>query len=93
MATFDYFIALDGNCLNGFEGLAGVHANAHMSVREIPRHCPLGPGVAMLLRTAITQLGLSARAYHRVIRIARTIAPREPPVDELLGAYFSRYGR
>ena len=57
-----------------FAGLAGVYANAHMSVREIRRHCPIGPGVEVLLRTAIVQLGLSARAYHRVIRIARTIA-------------------
>jgi magnesium chelatase family protein len=32
------------------------------------------PGVELLLRTAIGQLGLSARAYHRVLRIARTIA-------------------
>jgi magnesium chelatase family protein len=57
-----------------FAGLAGVHANAHMSVRELRRHCPISAGVEVLLRTAIIQLGLSARAYHRVIRIARTIA-------------------
>ncbi|MCU0620155.1 MAG: YifB family Mg chelatase-like AAA ATPase [Gemmatimonadales bacterium] len=57
-----------------FAATDGVHANAHMSVREIRRHCAVTPGVELLLRTAIGQLGLSARAYHRVLRIARTIA-------------------
>ena len=57
-----------------FTGLPGVHANAHMSVRELRRFCTISPGVEVLLRTAIVQLGLSARAYHRVLRIARTIA-------------------
>jgi magnesium chelatase family protein len=76
-----------------FEGLTGVYANAHMSVREIRRHCPLGPGVELLLRTAIGQLGLSARAYHRVIRIARTIADLAgaPDIAEVHVAEAIRY--
>jgi magnesium chelatase family protein len=57
-----------------FRSSPGIYANAHMSVREIRRHCVVTGGVEALLRTAITQLGLSARAYHRVLRIARTIA-------------------
>jgi magnesium chelatase family protein len=40
-------------------------------VRE---HCPIDAGGDALLRTAITRLGLSARAYHRVLKVARTIA-------------------
>ncbi|MDP2834065.1 MAG: YifB family Mg chelatase-like AAA ATPase [Pseudomonadota bacterium] len=48
--------------------------NAHLAGREIDRHCPLdGPGET-LLKHAITRLNLSARAYHRVLKLARTVA-------------------
>ncbi len=57
-----------------FAGIAGMHANAHMSAREVRRFCHLGPESETILRSAITRLGLSARAYHRVLKIARTIA-------------------
>jgi magnesium chelatase family protein len=57
-----------------FAGRADVHANAHMTSRDLREHCAIGEGAESLLRTAITRLGLSARAYHRVIKIARTIA-------------------
>jgi magnesium chelatase family protein len=52
----------------------GVHANAHMTTRHLRRHCTLAPPVETLLRQAVHRLGLSARAYHRVLKIARTIA-------------------
>ncbi|TDJ56903.1 MAG: ATP-binding protein [Gemmatimonadetes bacterium] len=57
-----------------FDGVDGVYANAHMSARDLRRFCPVSPDVEELLRTAITRLSLSARAYHRVLKIARTIA-------------------
>ena len=57
-----------------FGGRADVHANAHMTARDLREHCAIGDGGEALLRTAITRLGLSARAYHRVLKIARTIA-------------------
>ncbi len=57
-----------------FAGIAGMHANAHMSAREVRRYCALGGESESILRAAITRLGLSARAYHRVLKIARTIA-------------------
>lgn len=57
-----------------FAGQPGVYANAHMSARDLRRHCRVSDPVEALLRTAITRLGLSARAYHRVLKIARTIA-------------------
>jgi magnesium chelatase family protein len=57
-----------------FSGIAGMHANAHMTAREVRRHCALGSESEGILRSAITRLGLSARAYHRVLKIARTIA-------------------
>jgi magnesium chelatase family protein len=56
------------------EGRAGIYANAHMRAREIREFCRVGAGSDALLRTAITRLGLSARAYHRVLKIARTLA-------------------
>ena len=57
-----------------FAGLAGMHANAHMGAKEVRRYCTVTAEVEQLLRSAITRLGLSARAYHRVLKIARTIA-------------------
>ena len=60
-----------------FRGQPGVYANAHMTVRDIRRHCALSPPVEQLLRDAVNRLGLSARAYHRILKIARTIADLE----------------
>jgi len=57
-----------------FAGRPDIHANAHMAAREIREFCRVGEGGDALLRTAITRLGLSARAYHRILKIARTIA-------------------
>ena len=57
-----------------FRGQPGVHANAHMSARALRRHCPVTGAVEGLLREAVTRLSLSARAYHRILKIARTIA-------------------
>jgi magnesium chelatase family protein len=48
--------------------------NARLSPRELERHCPLAPAARTLLDTALVRLALSARAYHRVIRVARTVA-------------------
>jgi magnesium chelatase family protein len=60
-----------------FEGRADIHANAHMSSRDLRDFCSIGEGSERLLQTAIQRLGLSARAYYRVIKIARTIADLE----------------
>jgi magnesium chelatase family protein len=62
-------------------GQAGAFANAHMRPREIREHCRIGEGSDSLLRTAINRLGFSARAYHRVLKIARTIADIEGAAD------------
>ena len=48
--------------------------NARLSGREIDRHCPLDAPGETLLKQAITRLNLSARAYHRVLKLARTVA-------------------
>jgi len=48
--------------------------NAQLAGREIDRHCPLDAAGETLLKHAITRLDLSARAYHRVLKLARTVA-------------------
>jgi len=53
---------------------AGLYCNAQMSNRLTERHCRLEPGAASLLEGAIDRLALSARAYQRIMRVARTIA-------------------
>ncbi len=48
--------------------------NARLGTREIDRHCAPDTQGAALLKQAISRLGLSARGYHRVLKVARTIA-------------------
>jgi magnesium chelatase family protein len=48
--------------------------NALLGTREIDRHCGTDKEGGQLLRHALARLMLSARAYHRVLRVARTIA-------------------
>lgn len=52
----------------------GFTTNKQMGVREIDRLCPLDARSEQLLRQAVERLGLSARSYHRTIKVARTIA-------------------
>jgi len=53
---------------------AAIHVNAGMGPRELREHCAIDAAGEKLLRAAVRRLGLSARAYHRVLRVARTIA-------------------
>lgn len=48
--------------------------NAEISTRELERDCALGPAERQWFNTALERLNLSARAYHRTLRVARTIA-------------------
>jgi magnesium chelatase family protein len=48
--------------------------NAGLATRDIERHCAPDEQGATLLKQAISRLGLSARAYHRILKVARTIA-------------------
>ncbi len=52
----------------------GKKINALLGSREIEKHCPLLPEDAEFLENALHTLGLSIRAYHRLIKVARTIA-------------------
>jgi len=49
-------------------------ANAQLDNREVKRYCKLGKNEAALLERATEQLGLSARAHQRILKVARTIA-------------------
>ncbi len=52
----------------------GVHCNAQISARMIRQYCILNTSGEQLLRTAMQRLSLSARAYDRILKVARTVA-------------------
>ncbi len=60
----------------------GIYCNAQMTSREARLFCPLPPTARSLLRKALETLGLSARAYDRILKVARTVADLEG-VDSL----------
>lgn len=75
-----------------FSGRRKSHSNARMSPREIGRFCALPPACANFLSAALSDLGLSARAFHRILKVARTIADlagrtelREEDLAEAIG--------
>jgi magnesium chelatase family protein len=48
--------------------------NAELGANEVDRYCKIAPEQRKLLKTAMDKLQLSARAYHRILKVARTIA-------------------
>lgn len=54
--------------------LGTTHCNAHMNARQIRHYCHIEGSALSLLRAAIDQMGLSARAYDRILKLSRTIA-------------------
>ena len=57
-----------------FEGVEAVHANGQMRPMELRRWCRPSRAVSRLLQRAVDRVGLSARSYHRILKVARTIA-------------------
>jgi magnesium chelatase family protein len=53
---------------------SGLHTNADMGPKELQQHVILGETAEGMMKAAVRQLRLSARAYHRVLKLARTIA-------------------
>jgi len=49
-------------------------SNAEMGPKEVREYCPVEPAAQSLLKAAVSQLHLSARAFHRTLKLARTIA-------------------
>ena len=62
--------------LKRFKGLR-ITSNAEMNNKQLKQFCNLDDQSILLLKQAISKLNLSARAFHRVIKIARTIADLE----------------
>jgi len=69
-----------------------IYANAAMTPRMIRRYCRIDPESEQMLERAMTRLGLSARAYDRILKVSRTIADlegaeevRSPHVAEAVG--------
>ncbi|MEI7640698.1 MAG: YifB family Mg chelatase-like AAA ATPase [bacterium] len=58
-----------------------IHCNAHMGPRHIRKYCQLNEESQGLLKNAIENLGLSGRAYDRILKVSRTIADLEGCLD------------
>jgi magnesium chelatase family protein len=55
-------------------GPGSTMQNATMAPAQIRQFCELGETAAALMRSAMQQFNLSARAYHRILKVARTVA-------------------
>lgn len=60
-----------------YTALEGIYANAQISTRALSEWCQLSTAGTQLLKTAMEKLKLSARAYDRILKVARTIADLE----------------
>ena len=65
---------------NRFIEYDNIHYNAQMSTKQIRVYCALNDTSLQLLKTAMERLNLSARAYDRILKVARTIADLENSV-------------
>ncbi len=64
-----------------FEQFENMHYNAQMNSKQIREHCALDDASLQLLKTAMERLNLSARAYDRILKVARTIADLDASKD------------
>ena len=60
-----------------FVNFENIHYNAQMNTKQIRKYCSLDSNSLELLKNAMEQLQLSARAYDRILKVARTIADLE----------------
>lgn len=70
----------------------GITSNALLGVRELEKYCQLGENEERLMKRAYLAMGLTARTYHKILRVARTIADmeeseriQEPHLKEAIG--------
>ncbi|MBK8079316.1 MAG: YifB family Mg chelatase-like AAA ATPase [Saprospiraceae bacterium] len=64
-----------------FKDINGIFYNAQMSSKMVKDFCQLNPAGLNILKTAMTRLQLSARAYDRILKVARTAADLEDSED------------
>ena len=60
--------------LHRFRDRKGIYSNSNMTSKEIKEYCKIDSDCENLMKMAITKLGLSARAYDRILKVSRTIA-------------------
>jgi magnesium chelatase family protein len=60
-----------------FKENSGIHCNAQMGAKQLRHYCKIDISSKQLLKSAVDRLGLSARAYDRILKVARTIADLE----------------
>jgi magnesium chelatase family protein len=68
--------------------MKNIYSNGDMGTKEIRQYCSLDNSGAELLKMAMTKLGLSARAYDRILKVSRTIADLEQ-CENILPAHVS----
>ena len=81
-------IASRNRQLQRFAGKPRLTCNARMGSKELKAHCQLDAATMDLLKFAMTDLNLSARAYDRILKVARTIADlaaSDPITSEHIG--------
>ena len=71
-----------------FKESEGVHCNAQMERKDLEKYCVIDDTGRQLLKSAMDRLGLSARAYDRILKVARTIADLETS-PEIKNAHLS----
>ena len=74
--------------LQRFSGMNNTYCNGDMATKEIRQFCRLDSASAELLKMAMTKLGLSARAYDRILKVSRSIADLEQS-ENILPAHIS----
>ncbi len=57
-----------------YKNFNGIYSNAQVSSSMLKELCVLNPGCTALLKNAMEKLGLSARAYDRILKVSRTVA-------------------
>ena len=63
--------------ISTFKGVRHIYNNGDMGSKEVRQYCKLDSAGSELLKMAMTKLGLSARAYDRILKVSRTIADLE----------------
>lgn len=71
-----------------FKAIENIHYNAQMGVKQIRKYCVLDETSKALLKNAMERLNLSARAYDRILKVARTIADLEQK-EQILSHHIS----